>query len=461
MRHANPHPRPHLRKRSCFLLLLVCLLLASPISAQQRGVKQTVVEKASGEARNRALIIGNNEYLHWPPLKTAVHDAEALASLLTSKYGYPAHEVRLLRNATRIQMLDGIDWLQQTSGPDDHVLIYYAGHGEYDKNEDGWWVPVDGELRKRHQHISNSDVLNKLRAVKARHKLLISDSCFSGNLFTRGIKRTSEEMPTQPRWIRERSQLKSVWGLSSGGNEPVSDGGPKWEGHSIFAYHLLAQLEANQKVFLPASELGSRMARLVANDTMAIKGAAQTPAVHPIVNQGHQDGEFFFVRSDLPSVSALMLHLSSGDPAADSQLGDAVNELHHTIQQTARSTLRLKLQPQLEVLQSMEELPEALASSKVGHALVLEVQGKLKKQLTSQWAGLAQLKVRLRHFRLEDGTVREVGRKDFPKSRMPLKTWEEDEEFAARAFMKAGRKLSKHLSRKGLDDFLWSMVAGD
>ena len=200
-------------------------------------------------------------------------------------------------------------------------------------------------------------------------------------------------------------------------------------GHSIFAYHLLAQLEANQKVFLPASELGSRMVRLVANDTMAIKGAAQTPVVHPIVNQGHQDGEFFFVRSDLPSVSALMLHLSSGDPAADSQLQDALNELHHTIQQTARSTLRLKLQPQLEVLQSMDELPEALASNKVGHALVLEVQGKLKKQLTSQWAGLAQLKVRLRHFRLEDGTVREVGRKDFPKSRMPLKTWEEDEEF--------------------------------
>ncbi len=219
-----------LRKRSCFLLLLVCLLLASPISAQQRGVKLAVAEKGSSEARNRALIIGNNEYLHWPPLKTAVHDAEALASLLTSKYGYPAHEVRLLRNATRIQMLDGIDWLQQSSGPDDHVLIYYAGHGEYDKNEDGWWVPVDGERIKKRQHISNSDVLNKLRAVKARHKLLISDSCFSGNLFTRGIKRTSEQKPAQPRWIRERSKLKSVWGLSSGGNEPVSDGGPKWEG---------------------------------------------------------------------------------------------------------------------------------------------------------------------------------------------------------------------------------------
>ena len=155
-----------------------------------------------------------------------MHDAEALASLLTSKYGYPAHEVRLLRNATRIQMLDGIDWLQETSGPDDQVLIYYAGHGEYNKNEDGWWVPVDGELRKRHQHISNSDVLNKLRAVKARHKLLISDSCFSGNLFTRGIKRTSEEQPAQPAWISQPTGISSTflrrWSTSGGDSKALS-----------------------------------------------------------------------------------------------------------------------------------------------------------------------------------------------------------------------------------------------
>jgi hypothetical protein len=194
---------------------------------------------------------------------------------------------------------------------------------------------------------------------------------------------------------------------------------------------------------------------------MEATGAAQTPVVRPIDNQGHQDGEFFFVRSDLPSVSALMLYLSSGDQAADSRLQEALNELHHTIQLAARSTLRLKLQPRLGVLQSLDELPKTLASKKVEHALVLEVQGNLKKQLTSQWAGLAQLKVRLRHYRIEGGVLREVGRKDFPKSRMPLKTWGEDEEFQARAFTKAGRKLSKHLSRKGLDDFLWSIVAGD
>ena len=60
MRHANPHLRPHLRKRCCFLLLLVCLLLASPIFAQQRGVKQTKLIKESVTGRYLALLIGNN-----------------------------------------------------------------------------------------------------------------------------------------------------------------------------------------------------------------------------------------------------------------------------------------------------------------------------------------------------------------------------------------------------------------
>ena len=80
-----------MRHIHCKLLLALAFLLITlpAFGAETRGVKQTVVEKASGEARNRALIIGNNDHLHWPPLKTAVHDAEALASLLTASTAIP------------------------------------------------------------------------------------------------------------------------------------------------------------------------------------------------------------------------------------------------------------------------------------------------------------------------------------------------------------------------------------
>ena len=48
MRHAIPIRVPNPSKRFCFLLLLVCLLLASLADAQQRGVKLAVAEKGSG-----------------------------------------------------------------------------------------------------------------------------------------------------------------------------------------------------------------------------------------------------------------------------------------------------------------------------------------------------------------------------------------------------------------------------
>jgi len=45
-----------------------------------------------------ALIIGNNDYKHLPELQTAVNDAQTMAGLLQTGYGF---SVRLLRNGTR------------------------------------------------------------------------------------------------------------------------------------------------------------------------------------------------------------------------------------------------------------------------------------------------------------------------------------------------------------------------
>ncbi len=72
-------------------LVLACVLLAPPGNAGE--VKF---------GRYHALVIGNNDYLLLPKLETAVGDAEAVAELLRTHYGF---EVRLLRNATRADIL--------------------------------------------------------------------------------------------------------------------------------------------------------------------------------------------------------------------------------------------------------------------------------------------------------------------------------------------------------------------
>ena len=79
------HPRSQFRKRSCFLILFLCLLLSSLAHAQQRGVKQTQLIKESVTGRYLALLIGNNDYQHWPKLKTAVRGCPAPCSTLKTQ----------------------------------------------------------------------------------------------------------------------------------------------------------------------------------------------------------------------------------------------------------------------------------------------------------------------------------------------------------------------------------------
>ena len=173
-------------------------------------------------------------------------------------------------------------------------MVYYAGHGVYDEGNDGYWVPVEGKMSNNYDHISNADILNRLGSIEARHKLLISDSCFSGNLLTRGVKIPRQSELEKPAYFVEKNRLKSVQGFSSGGNQPVYDGGPKWGGNSVFAYHLIAQLEANQRPFLSATELGQRVTEFVSNDTQSMN-MPQVPIIQSIRNQGDQ-GESSFLR---------------------------------------------------------------------------------------------------------------------------------------------------------------------
>ena len=77
-----------------------------------------------------ALVIGNNDYDYLGDLKTAINDAEGIASLLEYEYGF---EVDLLKNATRGDIVKALGRFRKTVGPEDNLLIYSAGHGNLDE----------------------------------------------------------------------------------------------------------------------------------------------------------------------------------------------------------------------------------------------------------------------------------------------------------------------------------------
>ena len=237
----------------------------------------TVRDVAFG--RYRALVIGNNGYQHFARLETAARDADAVAEVLRDHYGF---EVEVLHEASRKDVMAALSRFRRELEEDDNLLIYYAGHGWNDEDaKEAYWLPIDARPDDQTAWISNSTITQMIRAMRARHVLVVADSCYSGTL-TRGISIRSNDSQRLSQLVARRSRTA----LTSGGNEPVVDAGEG--GHSVFAGAFLRALGDNEAV-IDATELFVDLRRRVMLD------AQQTPQYGDIRMAGHDDGEFFFV----------------------------------------------------------------------------------------------------------------------------------------------------------------------
>lgn len=118
--------------------------------------------------------------------------------------------------------------------------------------------------------------------MKARHILLISDSCFSGDFFNRS-RGVSPEITDS--YVRKAISKMSRQAITSGGLEPVADAG--FDSHSVFTYFLLKQLTDNTSPYLLPSELFNRVRGGVANN------AKQQPLFGELDDSGGElGGEF-------------------------------------------------------------------------------------------------------------------------------------------------------------------------
>ena len=227
-----------------------------------------------------ALVIGNNEYQDLTDLRSAVNDAKVVSTVLEVDYGF---NVKLLENASRKEILRSLKHLRQSVSAKDNVLIYYAGHGYLDKDTDyGYWLPVDSERDDDSNWIPTDRVVSQVKGMKAKHVMVVADSCFSGTI-TRAIK---IEQRT-PEWFSEIVKKKARTALTSGGLEPVLDTGSG--NHSAFAYAFISLLEENDGV-LDASQLFSQLRpKVMVNST-------QTPQYGKIHMAGDDGGDFLFVR---------------------------------------------------------------------------------------------------------------------------------------------------------------------
>ena len=125
-------------------------------------------------------------------------------------------------------------------------MVYYAGHGVLDVEADeGFWMSVDAEEGTRADWISIGAVTSTVRAMSAKHVMVVSDSCYSGRL-TRGLSIEVKTGAERDAELRRLAGKRSRTALVSGGLEPVNDGGG--DGHSVFTRAFLTALRESTEV---------------------------------------------------------------------------------------------------------------------------------------------------------------------------------------------------------------------
>ncbi|MDX2072559.1 MAG: SUMF1/EgtB/PvdO family nonheme iron enzyme [Haliscomenobacter sp.] len=253
---------------------------------KSKGPSQKRKSRAqSPKGTNYLLAIAINDYLHYSKLNNPISDTEALIELLTTRYQFDPDQVTFIKNAeaTKTRIESAFDELIDLIELQDNLIVYFSGHGRYNKKRGGFWIPVDAGNGDKAwtEYLSNDTIKSYLNKIENFHTFLIVDSCFSGSLFMdKSKEKSGDRRDTDP----------SRWGLTSGKNEIVSDGEPGQ--NSPFAAALLdVLLKADQ----PPSVM--HICDLVLEKVAANKN--QTPMGSVLKVEGHQGGQMvFYFRED-------------------------------------------------------------------------------------------------------------------------------------------------------------------
>ncbi|MBT3293907.1 MAG: caspase family protein [Verrucomicrobia bacterium] len=287
-----------MKTRVCLGVVLLIMLTAGlcPGQGGSRGLK---VRKVLGDDLQlpdyHALVIGINRYKHWRGLRQAREDARSVAALLGSNYGFKSVTTLYDQEATLQGIVRALRVLTRKLTVNDSLLIYFAGHGYYDQLlKKGYWIPVEGReevdgMPAINDWLQNSNLKEYTDAMKARHVLVVSDSCFSGAMLRGGRIDIEERANT---WYRRAISQPTRWCVASGDLETVPD-------QSIFAKKFLQALQFPRQSVFAASDL----AGWIKNDVAAYSG--RRPVFGPMNTASGSDlGEFVFLVQDASSQKA-------------------------------------------------------------------------------------------------------------------------------------------------------------
>jgi len=191
--------------------------------------------------RKRIAVIGIDRYRSWPALNNAVHDAKGALRLFEHLGFEPVGEPLIDESATGAAIQAFVTDELTALGPDDSLVLFFAGHGGTRRQwlggeqlKTGYLIPTDAAYgEKVATWIDLDDWLRKVARLPPRHILVILDACFAGIALTPVVKwrdsGTFQEASLASLQVRRSRRI-----ITSALDDQVAlDSGPV-PGHSLF-----------------------------------------------------------------------------------------------------------------------------------------------------------------------------------------------------------------------------------
>ena len=261
---------------------------------------------------HRAFVVGIGAYAGAARLTTPVPDAEAVARTLREAHGF--HVQTLVdADASLAGLRSALAAFAAEVGPDDRVVLYFAGHGlaqDGDDGPQGYLVPCDGVQGQPDTLLPMAELNAALEGMACRHLLLVLDCCFAGSFRWSGSRNFIPAPPTVYRNRYERFVGHPAWQVitSASDDQTAADSiragglGRRVEGqaHSPFALALMDALggaaDSSGAGGEPDGVITATELYLYLRDHVEVETAehatAQTPGLWPLRKHGR--GEFLF-----------------------------------------------------------------------------------------------------------------------------------------------------------------------
>jgi Caspase domain/Tetratricopeptide repeat/Glucodextranase, domain B len=238
--------------------------------------------------KSHAVVIGIDQYAHWPPLEFAAADALSVKEAIENT-GFNEITLLLNKEATQRRILTELfESLPQKVGRNDRVFFYFAGHGQTEAlgsgGHRGYIIPVDAGYNDYSATAVSMDQIRSLsRNIPAKHILYVMDSCYSGL----GFNRSAGVSPRISDYLLKISGMRAVQIITAGGkDEQVQEKA----GHGLFTNYFLQALigdaDSNKDNVVTGTELGTYLRPRVSN--------ASNHGQTPLFGRLEGGGEFMF-----------------------------------------------------------------------------------------------------------------------------------------------------------------------